>query len=190
MKIQDLLKDAYKEGMTVEEINAALANVEIPSDQSAEIERLRAALTKSNSENAEWKKKHREALTEEERKAQEQADLIKQLKEQNEKLTRESDLSKHKAKFLGMGYEEALATDAATALVDGDMEKLFAYQQKHQEALEKKIRADALKSTPKPVPNNEGGPVTREQIAKMSMDDRIKFYQEHPTEYQEIYGGN
>ena len=113
----------------------------------------------------------------------------KQLEEQNAALLRESGGAKHKAKFLGMGYEVALATDAATAMVDGDMEKLFTYQQKHQEALEKKIRADALKSTPKPVPNKDGGPVTRDQVAKMSMEDRIKFYQEHPDEYKELYGG-
>ena len=190
MKIQDLLKDAYKEGMTVEEINAALADVEIPADQSAEIERLKAALTKSNSENAEWKKKHREALSEEERKAQETADLIKQLQEENATLTRESNVSKHKAKFLGMGYDEALASDAAVAMTDGDMEKLFSYQQKHQEALEKKIRADALKSTPKPVPDKKDGAITREQVAQMSVSERIKFYNEHPEEYKEIYGGN
>ena len=190
MKLKDLLKDAYKEGITVEEIESALADVEVPADQSAEIERLRAALTKSNSENAEWKKKHRDALSEEERKAQETADLIKKLQEENATLTRESNVSKHKAKFLGMGYEEALAGDAAEAMADGDMEKLFSYQLAHQEALKKQIRADVLKSTPKPVPNTDNGPVTREQIAKMSMDERIKFYQEHPTEYQEIYGGN
>ena len=190
MKLKDLLKDAYKEGITVEEIESVLADVEIPADQSAEIERLKAALTKSNSENAEWKKKHREALSEEERKAQEMADRLKQLEEQNATLLRESSVSKHKAKFLGMGYEEALASDAAVAMADGDMDKLFSYQQKHQEALEKKIRADALKSTPKPVPNMDGGPVTREHVAKMSMDDRIKFYEEHPAEYKEIYGGN
>ena len=190
MKIQDLLKDAYKEGMTLEEINTALADVEIPADQSAEIERLKAALSKSNSENAEWKKKHREALSEEERKAQETADLIAKLQEENATLTRESNVSKHKAKFLGMGYDEALANDAAVAMTDGDMEKLFSYQQKHQEALEKKIRADALKSTPKPVPNKEGGSVTRDQVSKMSVTDRIKFYQENPEQYKELYGGN
>ena len=190
MKIKDLLKDAYKEGMTLEEIEAALADIEIPADQSGEIERLKSALSKSNSENAEWKKKHREALSEEERKSQEVADELKQLREQNEKLMRESNLSKHKAKFLGMGYEEALATDAATAMVDGDMEKLFSCQTKHQEALEKKIRADVLKGTPKPVPDKGDDALTREQIAKMSMDDRIKLYQERPDEYKEIYGGN
>ena len=190
MKLKDLLKDAYKEGMTVEEIEAAMADVEIPADQSSEIERLKTALSKSNSENAEWKKKHREALSEEERKAQEMADRLKELEEQNATLLRDSSVSKHKAKFLGLGYDDALASDAAVAMVDGDTEKLFSYQQQHQEALGKKIHADVLKSTPKPVPNKEGGSVTREQVSKMSVTDRIKFYNEHPEEYKEIYGGN
>lgn len=190
MKFKDLLKDAYKEGMTLEEIEAALADVELPADQTAEVERLKTALSKSNSENAEWKKKHRDALSEEERKSQEVAEELKQLREQNEKLLRESNLSKHKAKFLSMGYEEALATDAATAMADGDMEKLFSYQQKHQEALEKKIRADALKGTPKPVPTKGEGAMTLENLRKMSPQERLEFSQKNPEEYKSLYGGN
>ena len=190
MKFKDLLKDAYKEGMTLEEIETALADVELPADQSGEIEKLKAALSKSNSENAEWKKKHREALSEEERKAQEMADRMKQLEEQNATLVRESNVSKHKAKFLGMGYEEALAGDAAVAMADGDMEKLFSYQQKHQEALEKKIRADALKGTPKPVPDKGDGAMTLENLRKMSAQERYEFSQKNPDEYKTLYGGN
>lgn len=189
MNIKDLLKDAYKEGMTVEEINAALAEVEFPVDQSAEVERLKNALSKSNSENAEWKKKHREALSEEEKKAQETADLIKQLQEQNASLLRESNVSKHKAKFLGMGYDEALAGDAAAAMVDGDMDKLFSYQQKHQEALEKKIRADALKGTPKPVPDKADGAMTLENLRKMSPLERLEYSEKNPDDYNTLYGG-
>jgi hypothetical protein len=190
MKFKDLLKDAYKEGMTLEEIETALADVEFPEDQTAEVERLKAALSKSNSENAEWKKKHREALSEEERKSQEVADELKQLREQNEKLLRESGMAKHKAKFLAMGYDEALATDAATAMVDNDTEKLFSYQQKHQEALEKKIRADALKGTPKPVPGKADGVMTLENLKKMSTQERLEFSQKNPEEYKSLYGGN
>lgn len=190
MKLKDLLKDAYKEDMTTGEIEAALADIELPEDQTPEVERLKAALTKSNSENAEWKKKHREALSEEERKAQETADLIKQLQEENATLTRDSNISKHKAKFLGMGYEESLASDAATAMVDGDMEKVFSYQQKHQEALEKKIRADALKGTPKPVPDKRDGAVTLDDLRKMSTQERLEFSQKNPDEYKSLYGGN
>ena len=190
MKIQDLLKDAYKDGMTIEEINEALESVDLPVDMSAEVDRLKTANSKLSSENADWKRKHREALSEEERKAQEMADRFKELEERNALLERESGLAKHRAKFLSMGYDETLATEAATAMVDGDTEKLFSYQQKHQEALERKIRAEALKGTPKPVPTKENAPITREQVSRMSMSDRLKFYNEHPEEYKEIYGGN
>lgn len=190
MKLKDLLKDAYKDGITVEEIESALADVEIPTDQSAEIERLKTALSKSNSENADWKKKHREALSEEERKAQEMADRMKQLEEQNAALLRESGVAKHKAKFLGMGYEEALASDAAVAMVDGDMDKLFTYQQKHQEALEKRIRADALKGVEKPVSDKGDGAMTLEKLRKMSANERYEFSQKNPDEYKTLYGGN
>ena len=190
MKLKDLLKDAYKDGMTTEEIEAALEAVEIPDDQSAELKKLKDANSKLSSENAEWKRKHREALSEEERKAQEVADELKQLREQNATLLRESGVAKHKAKFLGMGYEEALAGEAAVAMVDGDMEKLFTYQQKHQDALEKKIRADALKGTTKPVPDKADGGMTLEKFRKMPAQDRLAFSEQNPDEYNKLYGGN
>ena len=190
MKLKDLLKDAYKEGMTMEDIEAALADVEIPADQSSEIERLKKANSNLSSENAEWKRKHREALSEEERKAQEIAERMKQLEEQNAALLRESGVAKHKAKFLGMGYDETLAAEAATAMVDGDMEKLFTYQQKHQEALEKKIRADALKGIPKPTPDKGDGAMTLQKFRKMSPSERFEYSQKNPDEYKALYGGN
>ena len=190
MKLKDLLKDAYKDGITVEEIESALADVEIPTDLSVELEKLKTANSKLSSENAEWKRKHREALSEEERKAQEMADRMKQLEEQNASLLRESSVSKHKAKFLGMGYEEALASDAAVAMVDGNMDKLFSYQQKHQEALEKKIRADALKGVEKPVPEKGDGAMTLDKLRKMSANERYEFSQKNPDEYKTLYGGN
>ena len=92
MKFKDLLKDAYKDGMTLEEIEAALADVELPADQSGEIERLKSALSKSNSENAEWKKKHRDALSEDEKKTQEKDELIQKLTEERNTLLRESNV--------------------------------------------------------------------------------------------------
>ena len=190
MKLKDLLKDAYKDGMTTEEIEAALEAVEIPDDQSAELKRLKDANSKLSSENAEWKRKHREALSEDERKAQETAERMKQLEEQNAALLRESGVAKHKAKFLAMGYDETLANDAAAAMVDGDTEKLFTYQQKHQEALEKKIRADALKGTPKPVPDKGDGGMTLDKFRKMSPLERLEYSEKNPDEYNTLYGGN
>lgn len=52
MTIQDLLKDSYHDGMSIEEINTALADIELPQDNAAEIERLKRLVSKSNSEAA------------------------------------------------------------------------------------------------------------------------------------------
>ena len=54
MNIKDLLGDAYKEGMSLEEIETALKGISMPEDNSAEVERLRTALSKSNSEAADY----------------------------------------------------------------------------------------------------------------------------------------
>lgn len=39
MNLKEVLGDAYKEGMTFEEVEAALEKVTVPEDNSAEIER-------------------------------------------------------------------------------------------------------------------------------------------------------
>ena len=53
MTIKELLGNAYKEGMTLEEVETALLSVNLPqSDNGSELDRLRAALTKANSEEA------------------------------------------------------------------------------------------------------------------------------------------
>ena len=79
MNIKDLLKDAYKEGMTLEEIESALESIELPNDGSAEIERLKNALSKSNSEAADYKKQLREKMSADEIKAKEDAEKQEKL---------------------------------------------------------------------------------------------------------------
>ena len=50
MTLKDLLGDSYKEGMTAEEITAALEKVEAPKDLSAEVNSLKETISKKNSE--------------------------------------------------------------------------------------------------------------------------------------------
>ena len=66
-----MLGDAYKEGMTADEIISALEKV---ADPSAEVEKLRNAVTKANGEAAEYKKQLKAKRTDDENAAQEQAD--------------------------------------------------------------------------------------------------------------------
>ena len=170
MNIKDLLGDAYKEGMTAEEIETALKDIDLPTDNSAEIDRLKTALSKSNSEAAEYRKQLREKMSAEEVKAKEDADLIEALKQERDALLREKTVAGHKAQFLALGYEEGLASATAEALANGEIAKVFANQKKHQESVEKRIRADVLKETPKP--EGGGGKATSiEDIMKITDSD-------------------
>ena len=190
MNIKDLLKDAYKEGMSVEDIEKALESIEMPNDGSAEIERLKNALSKSNSEAADYKKQLREKMSAEEQKAKDDADKFNDLQSKYDALLRESDISKNKARLLALGYEDALATEVAEAMVEGDTDKVFAAQKKHLDSVGKKIREEVLKDTPKPTGGSGSNTVTIETLRKMSPQERYEFSKSHPDEYKELYGGN
>ena len=81
MTLKELLGDSYKDGMTPGEIEAALASVQLPTD-TKEIERLQKALTKSNSEAADYKRKLQEKQTEEERAEAERAEKTRAMEEE------------------------------------------------------------------------------------------------------------
>lgn len=190
MNIRDLIGDAYKEGMSVEEINVALEGIDLPTDNSAEIDRLKAALSKSNSEAADWKKQLREKMSAEEIKAKEDAEKWDELIKERDALLREKTIAGHKANYLALGYEEKLATETAEAMANGELDKVFANQKKHIEAVEKKIRADVLKATPSPEGGKGSETMTKEKFSKMSIAEQHKYSVEHPEEYKKLYGGN
>lgn len=190
MNIKDLLKDAYKDGMTLDEINAALENIEMPTDGSAEIERLKNALSKSNSEAADYKKQLRDRMSDEERKAKENDDKYDTLQKAYDALLRKDSINENKVKLLALGYDDTLAAETAEAMVNGELDKVFANQKKHIEAVEKKIRNDILKDTPKPTGGSGSETMTKEKFSKMSIEEQFKFSTEHPEEYKKLYGGN
>ena len=153
--LSDLLGDAYKEGMTEEEISTALQAAGAGQNNDAEINRLKAQLSKANSEAADYKKQLRGKQSEDEAAAAEQKATMDKLTQENADLKRSMALSEKKAKLLAMGYDEKLADDTATAMVDGDMDKVMANQTKYLEAREKDILAKKMKGTPRPAAGSE-----------------------------------
>jgi hypothetical protein len=190
MNIKDLLKDAYKEDMTLEEIESALESIELPTDNSAEIEKLKNALSKSNSEAADYKRQLKEKMTADEIKAKEEAEERERILKENEEFKKQIAVSNNKAKLLALGYEDALATETAEAMANGELDKVFANQKKHLDAMEKKVRSEILKNTPKPDGgSSDDDTMTKEKLRGMSAQERYKYSVEHPDEYKEIYGG-
>ena len=173
--------------MSAEDKLKALEALE-EADNSAELERMKNAVSKANSEAAAWKKKHNELLSEEERKKQEQADHLAQVEKELADLRKEKTVSEYAAKFLGMGYEESMAKETAQEMADGDTEKVFANQVKFNDALKKAAIADKLKSTPRPGVGSDGGTVmTLKKLRTLSDEEYEKFATEHPEEYKALY---
>lgn len=153
--LSDLLGEAYKEGMTEEEISAALEGKK--SSSEAEMNRLKNALTKANSEAAEWKKKVREYQTDEEAKAAAQKEEFEKIMQENADLKRAANISDKKAKLISLGYDEKAADETAVAMIDGDLEKVIANQAVFLEAQKKNAVADQMRKTARPNGNGSDG---------------------------------
>lgn len=192
LSLKGLLGEQYKDGMTIEEIEAALSGVDAPENetQRREIERLTQALTKSNSEAAENKRKLREKQTEEEQQKEERDRIMKELKDEVNLLREEKAVASHKAQFLSLGYDDALATESAQALVKGELDKVFANQKKYNESYAQNIKKELMKNTPTPPAGGDNGAMTKEKFANLGYEDRVKLYNENPTLYAELIKEN
>lgn len=174
--------------LSMEDKLKALEALEL-EDNTAEVERLRNAISKANSENADLKRKHNALLSEDERTKQEQAEKLADMEKELAALRKEKSISEFTAKYVSLGYDEKMARETATALADGDTEKVFANAAKAQEAFAKKLNADLLKGTPRPTPG-EGKPgtaMTLKQLKSLSDAEYAKFAAEHPEEYKALY---
>ncbi len=187
MKI-DVTKIEGYENMSPEEKLAALEAFEY-EDNASELERYKNAVSKANSEAAEWKKKHNALLDADSQAKQEQEEELANLRKEVEDMRKDKAVSTYKAKFLGLGYDETLADETATALAEGDMEKVFANQKKHLDTHEKTIKSDLLKKTPTPPAGDGGDTMTLEKLRKMSSQERYEYSTKHPEEYKKLYNG-
>lgn len=175
--------------MSLEDKLKALEAYDVPDpDMSGFVSKEQ--FDKTASELAAKKKELRDKLTDDEAAKQKEQEERESMQKELDALRRESVVSKNKARLVALGYEEALADETAEAMADGKIEKVFANQKKHLEAFEKKVRAEALKNTPKPTPDGDGKTMTLKTLREMSPADRLKFSQEHPEEYKELYTGS
>ena len=151
MKV-DVSKIAGFEEMSAEDkLNAVLAyefDVPKPTDSKGEIDKLKAALSKANSEAAEYKRQFREKQSETERAEAERAEAEKAMQEELAALRRGKVVDEYTKRCMSMGYDSALAAECAEAMADGRFNDVFAIQQKFMEAKTKEIEAAALKKQP------------------------------------------
>lgn len=177
--------EGYDE-MSAEEKVKALEALDVPEDNSAELERYKNATSKANSEAAEYKRKLKAASE----GASDTEKQITELKEQIENLNREKLISERKASFLNVGMNEDIASKCSEAFTNGDGEGFFKALGSFMVEHDKAFKAELLKSTPRP--DGEGGKapeMTLDKLRKMSISERAQFAHDFPDEYNKLYGG-
>ena len=164
MKIDTSKITGYAE-MTAEDKLKALEEYEIeaPKDNGDEVTKLKAALSKANSDAAEWKRQFREKQTEQERAEAERAEREKAVEEELRGLRRDKTVSGYVSQCLALGYDKDLALRAAEAMADNDAAAILACQQDFLEAKQKEFEATALNKQPTLTP---GAPPTSQQADK------------------------
>jgi len=134
--------DGY-ESMTPEQKVAALEQYEF-DDKSKELEKAQNAVSKANSEAAEWKRKHNLLLSDEEQKKAAADEEKEQMAKRIAELEKREVENSYKSHYIGLGYDAELAASTAKALVDTDMETVFANQKKFLEAHDKTYKAQLM----------------------------------------------
>ena len=115
---------------------------------NAEVDKLKAALSKANSEAAEYKRQLREKQTEQERAEAERLDQERQMREELDSLRKEKQVSDLTAKCVALNFEPDLAAQTANALADGNMDGLFDCLKAFVEATKTRLNNEALNRQP------------------------------------------
>ena len=151
----------------------------------ADNEKLKKAQSNASSEAAGYKKQLQERMSEKERADAETKELIETLRAENEKMKREQDVAVRTAAYIGIGFDEATAKQAAEAF-GGSFEDSIIALKNFITAHDKAMNADALRATPRPGAGAADPVITKEQFNNMTYSERVKLYEEQPELYQKL----
>ena len=88
---------------------------------------------------------------------------------------------------MGLGFDDALAMEAANASVDNDFDALMGIMKKFLEVHDKELKAANIRQMPAPV-SGSAQSITQEQFDNMSYRERDKLFNEQPELYRKLTG--
>ena len=164
------------ETMSAEDKLKALEEYEFDAPapkENDEVTKLKTALSKANSEAAEWKRALREKQTEAERAEAERAEREKAVEDELRTLRRDRSVSGYVAQYLALGYTQELALKAAEATADNDAATIMSCQQEYIEAKTKELEAAALNKQPT---LSVGAPPTAKDADKDALNKTRSYF--------------
>lgn len=183
--LKDILGEAYREDMTLADIESAIASMKLADLSSGEYV-SKGKLTDYERRMKEAEKKLADKLTEEEKA---QIELAKK-EEYYKALEKENNRNKYIAKLGKSIKDEKVLGEIADLYADGDfttaIDKQNEYLAKYHGELEKTIKADLMKNNPQSNPQS-GGTSTKTKEEIMNIKDpaeRQKAIAENLTLFQ------
>lgn len=188
--LKEILGDAYKEDMTVAEVQAALNGknlADLSSGQYVSVGKYNSAIA----ERDDFKSKYNSTLTDAQKAEQTALDREKHYKE----IERQNSIYRYTDKLSTTIKDKAILTEVATLMADGKyddaIDKQNAYLATEATALETRIKAELMAQNPQAQAGNDGaGGVTKEQFDQMTVAERTKLYREQPEKYNEFVNQN
>ncbi|WP_279000670.1 hypothetical protein [Thomasclavelia cocleata] len=191
MDLKKYLGKKYKEGMTFEEIQQALADLPEPDSvvDKEEYDKIKKLKDEASKEASSWKKKYNSTLSEKEQLEIAQNEANEELQNNYDALLRKTTIAERKAELVELGYDAKLAQETAEAMADGDFSKVIANQSKFAESVKKNTTDELLKNTKTPEGGSGNEGITRESIKKMSLQERQELYKNDPETFKQIVKG-
>lgn len=156
-------------------------------DLMVEIAKLKREKDKASSEAADFKKKWKESMTEQEKVSLEKAEAQAKRDEEFETMKKTIQIHDLTENFMDLGYSKDLAKKAAKAQADGDTTSLLEIQKQFNEYQKKQWEKDFYASRPDVnVGGASGKTYTKEQFDNMSPVELTKLKRENPTEYDRL----
>jgi len=193
MDLKTLLGDAYKDNMTIDEINAALADKNFVDPSTLPKTVSKEVFDKTASELAKLKKELKE-IQEANMTAEEKVKAELE-KAQALQATYAKELSKLRAKeiFVSAGLTENDYASILDVVVSEDEEvtktrakSMVDLISAQKAAVEKAVKAELLKGTPKPPTGDGGSTITKESFQKMGWKERTELKQQNPELYKQL----
>lgn len=190
MDLKTLLGANYRDGMTFNEIETALADVVVYTEEDIRSRFVaKSIFDKTASELAAAKRNGTAAAAQAKTELEQALERIAVLETEGKEAKRNASIASIKASLLSQGYDEALADETAVAMEDNNLAKIIENQGKFLLNKTRAIKDELLQGTKPPVTGNGTVTMSKEDFAKLSLAEKTKFANENPEQYKELYGG-
>ena len=168
--------EVEKDDLTQDEIDELF--VKRVGELTAENSKLHTSISKVNSENAEYKRKEQDRLSEEQKKELHEKEMVEKIAKYEKQIAKTSKV----AEYMEIGYPKELAEKVADAELEGKpTAKLHAEFVKSREET---IKAELMKDNPTPKGAGGSEQMTLEGFKKLTPTQLAEFAETHPVEFE------